>query len=161
MVRRSSTRIVFLLPVIALAACGFDDLAKPGDKVTLTFTGKSNSAYRFVLQNPTAHSIYFRRWRSLLWAMIPVDTAFDCRNDKTRESTIEGFTLFDSVTGGKDPPTIELPPRKAVKLQLEISDTGSELAKHRGEVCHVRLMLWQPNGPSEQTEVVESQVFQP
>jgi hypothetical protein len=153
--------MVLVLSAIVLAACGSDEFAKPGDNVTLTFTGKSNSAYRFVLENPTSHSIYFRRWRSLLWAMIPVDTAFDCENDKGREATIGGFPLFDSVTGGKDPPTIELPPGKAVKLRLEISETGSELAKHRGEACQLRLMLRQPNGPSQQAEVVESQVFQP
>jgi hypothetical protein len=46
MARLSSTRILALVILaIVLVGCRPDDRAKPGDKVTLTFTGKSNSEY--------------------------------------------------------------------------------------------------------------------
>jgi hypothetical protein len=82
-----------------------------------------------------------------LWfAPIPVDTAFECDNAKTGESTVGGFPLFDSVTGGKDSPIIEVSPGKAIKLRLKISETGSELAQHKGEACQLHLELWQQSG---------------
>lgn len=99
MVRLSSTLMVLVMSAIALVACGSDDRAKPGDRLTLTFTGKSHSEYLFTLENPTSHAVYFRVFKSLWFAPIPVDTAFDCKNEKTREATVGGFPLFD---GGKD-----------------------------------------------------------
>lgn len=146
---------------VALAACGSDDSAKPGDKITLSFTGQSHSEYLFALENPTSHGIHFRVFKSLWFAPIPVDTAFDCKNQKTGEATVGGFPLFDSVTGGKDPPIMDVSPGRAIKLRLKISETGSELARHKGEVCQLSLELWQSGAQRGPGELVDSQAFQP
>jgi len=155
--RCNSTRIALVIFSIALVACGSDDSAKPGDKFSLTFTGKSNSEYLFVLENPTSHPIYFRGITSLWFATIPVDIAFDCKNEKTGEGTVGGFPLFD---GGKDPPTITVLPGKAVKLRVESSASGFRLAEHKGEACKMHLRLWQPNTLQQRAENVDSQGFQ-
>jgi hypothetical protein len=159
MVLPSPARILALaISGITLVACGYDDPAKPGDRLTLTFTGKSNSEYFFALENPTSDAIHFRVFKSLWIAPAPVDMSFDCKNEKSGEGTVGGFPLFD---GGKDPPIIEVAPGKAIKLRLKVSDTGSELAKHKGEACRSQLLLWQPNMPRQRGTLVESQEFQP
>jgi hypothetical protein len=142
---------------IALVACGSDDRAKPGDSLTLTFTGKSPSEYFFTLENPTSHPIYFRGIKSLWFATIPVDIALDCKNEKTGEATVGGFPLFD---GGKDPPTVAVSPGKAIKLRLKLSASGFRLAEHKGEACKMRLRLWQPDTMQQRAENVDSQAFQ-
>jgi len=139
-----------------LAACGPDDHARPGDRLTLTFTGKSHSEYFFALENPTSYPIYFRGIESLWLATIPVDVAFDCINEKTLEGTVGGFPLFD---GGKDPPTIAVLPGKAVKLRVESLASGFRLGEHKGETCKMRLGLW-PDTPRRSPDSVESQGFQ-
>jgi hypothetical protein len=142
---------------IALVACGTDDRAKPGEGLTLTFTGKSNSEYFFVLENPTAYPVYFRGIKSLWFETIPVDVAFDCKNEKTGEATVGGFPLFD---GGKDPPTIAVLPGRAVKLRLKSSASGFRLYEHKGEACKMRLRLRQPDRLQQRAENVDSQGFQ-
>jgi hypothetical protein len=157
MAQLSSTRILALvIPAIVLVGCRPDDRAKPGDKVTLIFTGKSNSEYFFTLQNPTSDPVYFRGVKSLWFATIPVDIAIDCKNEKTGEGTVGGFPLFD---GGKDPPTIVVLPGKAVKLRLKDSASGFRLYEHKGEVCRMRLL--QLDGLQQRVEHVDSQVFRP
>jgi hypothetical protein len=159
MIPLSSTLILALLiSGSTLATYGPDDPAKPGDKVTLTFTGKSNSEYFFALENPTSHPVYYRGIKSLWFAPIPVDVSFACKNDKTGEGTVGGFPLFD---GGKDPPMIEVAPGKAVKLRLESSASGFWLDEHQGEACHMRLRLRQPDSLQRRAENVDSQEFQP
>jgi hypothetical protein len=156
-VSRGSTRIALLMFGIALVACGSDDRAKPGDTLRLTFTGKSNSEYFFALENPTSHPIYFRGIKSLWFATIPVDVAFDCKNEKNGEATIGGLPLFD---GGKDPPTIEVAPGIAIKLRVKLSASGFRLAEHKGEACKMHLSLWQPGTLQQRGENVDSQGFQ-
>jgi hypothetical protein len=156
MIRRRSTSIAQLLFGIALVACGPDDRAEPGDRLTLTFTGKSRSEYFFALENPTSHPIYFRGVKSLWFATIPVDIAFDCKNEKNGEGTVGGFPLFD---GGKDPPTIAVLPGKAVKLRVKSSASGFGLKEHEGEACKMRLQLWQPDTLQQRAENVDSQGF--
>jgi hypothetical protein len=156
--RSISTRMALLTFGIALVACGTDDRAKPGDAVSLTFTGKAGSDYSFALENPTSHPIYFRGNETLWFATIPVDIAFDCKNEKTGESTIGGFPLFD---GGKDPPIVAVSPGKAIKLRIKISTSGFRLAEHNGEPCKMQLRLWQPNTLQQRAENIESQEFKP
>jgi hypothetical protein len=157
MMRSISTRVALLLLGIALVACGSEDLAKPGDTLNLTFTGKAHSDYFFALENPTSRPIYFRGIKSLWFPTTPIDIAFDCKNEKTGEATVGGFPLFD---GGKDPPIVEVPPGKAIKLRLKISETGFRLAEHKGEACKMHLRLWQPNSIQQRAETVDSQGFQ-
>jgi hypothetical protein len=155
-------RAALVMSGVALVACGSEDLAKPGNKLSLIFTGKSHSEYLFTLENPTDHAIHLRVFKSHWFAPIPVDTAFDCKNQKTGEATVGGFPIFDSVTGGKDPPIMEVSPGKATKLRLKISETGSELAQHKGEDCQLHLELWQQSGVLRVPgELIDSQVFQP
>jgi hypothetical protein len=157
MIRRRSTSIAQLLFGVALVACGPDDRAKPGDRLTLTFTGKSHSEYFFTLENPTSHTIYFRGVKSLWFATIPVDIAFDCKNEKTGEGTVGGFPLFD---GGKDPPITAVLSGKAVKLRVKSSASGFRLNEHEGEACKMRLQLWQSDTSQQRAENVDSQGFQ-
>ncbi len=143
---------------IALVACESDDRAKPGDRLTLTFTGKSKSEYFFALENPTSHPIYFRGIKSPWFATIPVDIAIDCKNGKTGEGTVGGLPLFD---GGKDPPALAVLPGKAVKLRLKSSASGFRLDNHKGEACQIHLHLWPQSGPLQQGgELVDSQEFE-
>ncbi len=136
---------------IALVACGSDDRAKPGTKISLIFTGKSKSEYFFVLENPTSQSIYFRGTKWLWFAPTPVDTGFDCKNTKTGEGMVGGFPLLDSVTGGKDPPAIEVSPGKAIRLRVDdfdlVGHKGSDfnLPGYKGEACQLHLLLWHPD----------------
>jgi len=147
---------------ILLAACVADDSSKPGDRVSLTFTGKSNSEYLFLLENPTSHAYFFRGEKLLWFATIPIDTGFTCKNEKTGEGTVAGAVqLLDSVSGRKDPPPIELSPGKAIKLRLIFSESGSELAKHRGDTCKLHLRLWRPDTPQQRDQLFDSQEFQP
>ena len=155
--RRSSTSIALLIFGIALVACGADDGAKPGNAVTLTFTGKSNSEYFFALENPTSYPIYFRGIKSLWFATIPVDVAFNCKNEKSGEGTVGGFPLFD---GGQDPPTIVVSPGKSMKLRVKSSANGFRLFEHKGEACNMRLRLRQPDRLQQRAENVDSQGFQ-
>jgi hypothetical protein len=155
--------VALVMSGITLVACGSDDRAKPGDKVSLTFTGKSKSEYFFVLENPTSQAVYFRGWKSLWFATMPVDTGFDCKNAKTGEDMVGGFPLFD---GGKDPPPIEVLPGKAIKLRVndfELADhKGTDFAHpgHKGEACQLHLLLWHPGRLDPRgEEVVESQSF--
>jgi len=151
---------------IALVACGSDGRAKPGDKISLIFTGKSKSEYFFVLENPTSQAIYFRGTRWLWFAPMPVDIGFNCTNAKTGEGMVGGFPLFDSVTGAKDPPPIEVLPGKTIKLRVDdfdlVGHKGSDfgLAGYKGEACQLHLLLWHPGMQQPRGEVVESQVFQ-
>jgi hypothetical protein len=157
MVRHSSTRMALVMSGLALVACGSDDRAKPGDKVSLTFTGKSNSEYFFVLENPTSQSIYFRSTKWLWFAPTPLDTGFNCKNTKTGEAMVGGsIALFDSVTGRKDPPPIAVSPGKATKIRVD----GDNLADHKGEPCQLHLTLLMPGTQQPGGETVESQVFQ-
>jgi hypothetical protein len=158
----NSTQLMLMMFGIFLAACGADDRAKPGDRVSVTFTGKSNSEYFFTLENPTSRAYYFRGERSLWFATIPIDTGFTCKNDKTGEGTVAGAVqLLDSFSGRKDPPSIELLPGKAIKLRLKTSESGSELAKHQGETCKLHLRLWLPDTPQQRDQLFDSQEFQP
>lgn len=143
---------------VAVAACASDDLAEPGNELSLIFTGKSDSEYRFTLENPTSHPIYFRGTKSLWFATIPVDVAFNCKNEKSGEGTVGGFPLFD---GGKDPPTIAVLPGKAMKLRIKSSASGFRLEEHKGEACKMRLRLRQPDRLQQRAENVDSQEFQP
>jgi hypothetical protein len=157
MTRRCSICFAHLLFGIALVACGSDDIAKPGDALTLTFTGKSRSDYFFALENPTAKAVYFRGYKSFWSATTtPLDISFDCKSDKTGEGTVGGFPLFD---GGKDPATIALLPGKAVKLKVK-SSAGFKLGQHEGEACKVHLGLWQPDTSQHSRENVNSREFQ-
>jgi hypothetical protein len=167
MARRSAARILALaMSGIVLVACGSADRAKPGNKISLTFTGKSKSEYFFVLENPTSHAIYFRGTRWLWFAPMAVDTGFSCTNAKTGEGMIGGFPLFDSVTGAKDPPPIEVSPGKATRLRVGdfdlVGHQGSDfnLPGYKGEACQLRMLLWDPGMQGPSREVVESQVFQ-
>jgi hypothetical protein len=153
MVRRSSIQVVLVMSGMTLVACGSDDRAKPGDTIRLTFTGKSKSEYSFVLENPTSKAIYFRGTKWFWFAPTPTDTGFDCKNEKTGEAMVGGFPLFD---GGKDPPTMEVPPGKAIALRVESRDVTVE----KGETCQLHLMLWRPGMRQHQNVVVESQSFQ-
>jgi hypothetical protein len=159
MVLPISTRVLALvISGIALFACGSDDRARPGARLTLTFTGKSNSEYLFILENPTYQTIYFRGAKWLWFASTPLDTGFDCKNTKTGEAMVGGsIALFDSVTGREDPPPIALYPGKATKLRV----AGNNLADHRGEICQLHLTLLLPGTQQPGGETVESQEFQP
>jgi hypothetical protein len=47
-----------------------------------------------------------------------------------------------------------------MKLRLKISDTGSDLAGHKGETCQLQLELWRQSGVlQERGELITSQVF--
>ncbi len=150
MARHSAMRAL-VMSGIALVACGSDDRAKPGTKISLIFTGKSKSEYFFVLENPTSQSIYFRGTKWLWFAPTPVDTGFDCKNTKTGEGMVGGFPLLDSVTGGKDPPAIEVSPGKAIRLRVDdfdlVGHKGSDfnLPGYKGEACQLHLLLWHPD----------------
>jgi len=152
MVQRTVTRMALVISGIALVACGADDHAGPGGQIVLIYRGKSNSEYFFVLKNPTSQAIFFRGSKWLWFAPTPVDTGFDCKNEKTGEGMVGGFPLFD---GGKDPPPIEVSPGKTIKLRVD----GDDLAGHKGETCQLHLMLWQPRKLHPQGDVVESQDF--
>jgi len=157
--RRCLDRLALVMSGLVLVACGSTSgSAKPGDKIALIFMGKSNSEYRFTLENPTSHAIYLRVTKSLWFALMPVDTAIECKNEKTGEATIGGFPLFDSVTGGKDPPTIEVSPGTAIKLK--ITDPDSLLAKHKGETCKMHLRLQRPDIQKQQGDVIDSMEFE-
>ena len=158
MARRSVTlTLAMVMSGIALVSCGSEDRAKPGGKVSLLFTGKSNSEYYFVLENPTSQTIYFRSTKWLWFAPMPMDTGFNCKNARTGEGTVDGsIALFDSVTGGKDPPPTEVSPGKAVKLRVD----GDNRADHKGEACQLHLTLLLPGTQQPGGETVESQVFQ-
>ena len=100
--RHSATRtLALVMSGIALVACGSDDRAKPGTKISLTFTGKSKSEYFFVLENPTSQSIYFRGTKWLWFAPTPVDTGFDCKNTKTGEGMVGGFRFLTPLPAVK------------------------------------------------------------
>ena len=143
---------------IVLAACGSDDRAKPGDRLTLTFTGKSHSKYLFVLENPTSQTIDFRGTKWLRFAPTPLDTGFNCKNARTGEAMVGGsIALFDSVTARKDPSPIALSPGKATKLRVD----RHTLADHKGEACQLHLTLLLPGTQQPGGETTESQVFQP
>lgn len=153
MARHSAMRtLALVMSGIALAACGSDDRAKPGNKINLTFMRKSKSEYLFVLENPTSQAIYFRGTRRLWFAPLASDTGFDCKNLKTGEGTVGGFPLFE---GGKDPAPIEVSPGKAIKLRVGAFD----LAGHKGRACQLHLLLWRPGTRQPRGGVVESQVF--
>jgi hypothetical protein len=159
MTRRSATlTLAIVMSGITLVACGSEDRAKPGDKISLIFTGKSNSEYFFVLENPTSQTIYFRSTKWLWFAPAPLDTGFDCKNTKTGEAMVGGsIAIFDSVTGRKDPPPIiEVFPGKATRIRVD----GDNLADHKGEACQLHLTLLLPGTQQPGGETVESQVFQ-
>jgi hypothetical protein len=161
--RHSATRtLALVMSGIALVACGSEGRAKPGTKISLTFTGKSKSEYFFVLENPTSQAIYFRGTRWLWFAPRAVDTGFSCTKAKTGEGMVGGFPLFDSVTGAKDPPPIEVSPGKAIKLRVDDFDLVGykDSAGYKGEACKLHLLLWKPGMQHPFGEVVESQVFQ-
>jgi hypothetical protein len=161
--RTNAIQWVLVMFSMALLACASDDRAPVGDKVRLTFTGKSSSEYWFSLENPTSHAIYFRGIKSLWFAPIAVDTAFACKNLKTGEGTIGGPALSDSVKRGhKDPPGIEVPPGKAIKLRVKYSGINSraDLAANKGQNCQLHLILWEPNTLHQQFDSVQSQIFQ-
>ena len=88
--------------------------------------------------------------------MIPVDIAFNCKNEKTGEGTVGGFPLFDA---SKDPPTIAVLPGKAVKLRVKSSASDFRLNEHEGESCKMRLELWQPDTLQQRAQNVDSQGF--
>jgi hypothetical protein len=149
--------VAMVMSGIALVACGSEDRAKPGDKISLIFTGKSKSEYFFVLENPTSQTIYFRNTKWLWFAPTPLDTGFDCKNTKTGEAMMGGsIALFDSVTGRKDPPPIAVSPGKETKIRVD----GDNLADHKGEACQLHLTLLLPGTQQPGGETVESQVFQ-
>jgi hypothetical protein len=163
----SATRtLALVMSGIALMACGSDDRAKPGNTISLTFTGKSKSEYFFVLENPTSHAIFFRGTKRLWFAPMPVDTGFSCTNAKTGEGMVGGFPLFDSVTGGKDPPPIEVSPGKAIRLRVGDFDLVGRKGNdfnfpgYKGQTCKLHLLLWLPGMQHPFGEIVESQVFQ-
>jgi hypothetical protein len=158
MARHSVTLVLALvISGIALVACGSENRAKPGDKVSLIFAGKSNSEYFFVLENPTSQTIYFRSTKWLWFAPTPLDTGFDCKNANTGEAMVGGsIALFDSVTGRKDPPPTTLSPGKAIKIGV----VGHNLADHKGEACQLHLTLLLPRTMQLGGETVESQVFE-
>jgi hypothetical protein len=149
--------VAMVMSGIALVACGAEDRARPGDKISLIFTGKSKSEYFFVLENPTSQTIYFRSTKWLWFAPTPLDTGFYCKNTKTGEAMVGGsIALFDSVTGRKDPPPIAVSPGKATKIRVD----GDNLADHNGEACQLHLTLLLPGTQQPGGETVESQVFQ-
>src|SRR5258707_9878187 len=76
-VGRNSGRTALVMLGIALVACGSEDLAAPGNKVSLIFTGKSHSEYLFTLENPTTHAIHFRAFKSLWFAPMPAQFKAD------------------------------------------------------------------------------------
>lgn len=153
MVRRVTTRIALLMSSIVLVACSAEHQAQTGTKVLMTFKEKTMTEYLFVLANPTSRSIYFRGTKWLWLAPKPTDRGFDCKNERNGEMTVGGFPLFD---GGKDPPPIEVPPGKEIRLRVE----AEALKNNKGEACQLHLMLWQPGIQPPQGEVVESQFFQ-
>lgn len=134
-----------------------DDRAKSGDRISLICTGKSNSEYFFVLEKPTSQTIYFRGTKSLWFAPTPLDTGFDCKNTKIGEAMVGGsIAIFDSVTGRKDPPPIEVSPGRATRIRVD----GAKLADHKGEARQLHLTLLLPGAQQPGGEAVESQMFQ-
>jgi hypothetical protein len=93
----------------------------------------------FILENRSPHAIYFQAtkyfWSSTAY---PVYTALECTYaDPFKGNEYSSFPLID-FRGGP-PPFIEVSPGN--QLRLDVVDRGDDIAKHRGDVCSLRLLL--------------------
>jgi hypothetical protein len=126
-------------------------------EITLTYEGLQNDGMSvtdvfFILENRSTRAISFQGskafWSSTAY---PVYTGMECTSaDPHPGSSSSGFPLVD-IWGGP-PPYIDLSPGD--RLRLNVADRGNDIARHRGDLCHLQLLLMG-------NEVIESKPFRP
>jgi hypothetical protein len=77
--------------------------AYAGD-LLLLYRSASDTEYLFDLENHSTHEILFRGLKSLWSRVIPVDTAYSCRNKSTGVGNVSAFPLME----GEEPSHINV-----------------------------------------------------
>jgi hypothetical protein len=119
--------------LVALAACGGSTESIGAGPTRLKFSGRSNSEFRFELENGSADTIRFRGWPRSLSIPMPALSAFatSCHSDSSGD--INGF----SIEQGRQPPLIEVPS----KTRIHFAIAKNSFATLRGTQCQLRLKL--------------------
>jgi hypothetical protein len=134
----SAIRVGWLATVGAvLFACTREESSAPAGQISMSYDGASESTAFFVLENRTAHAIYFRGTHTFWSGTEPWDTAMECVAAKSAVSEETPFALMD---GDRPAQSIEVSPGERMRLRVD-GINGAFAAHHRGGLCHLQLRL--------------------